>query len=143
MNEITEREKMRDKKMEDLAFELLETKATLRGVQKETRENTMEIKSKNFIINGMPETKDEVAISAVVKFLKNIDPNFTADKVENAYRLGQTSGKVPRGMLVKFKNAAVKQGLMKKKSILKKTKNVINCSAMMICQRTRENIGRG
>lgn len=122
MNEITEREKARDHQISELAFELMETKAALRNVKKETRENTMEIKSKNLVINGMPETKDENAINAVVKFLKNIDSNFSADKLENAYRLGQSSAKITRGMLVKFKNPAVKQSIMKKKSALKKNK---------------------
>lgn len=79
INEITDCERARDKQLNEMAFELIETKATLRNVQKETRVNTMEIKSKNLIINGMPESKDEVAISAVVKFLKNIDSNFSAE----------------------------------------------------------------
>lgn len=65
MNELTEREKARDKKIEEMAFELLETKATLRSVHKETRENTMELKSKNLVINGIPENKDENAIFTI------------------------------------------------------------------------------
>lgn len=52
-------------------------------------------------------------------FLKNIDANFSADKLENAYRLGQPGRKGVRGMLVKFKDPSVKQKIMKKKSVLK------------------------
>lgn len=66
MNELTERERMRDKKLEEMAFELQETKATLRNVQRETRENTLELKSKNLIINGISEKQDEVPISTAV-----------------------------------------------------------------------------
>lgn len=124
INEITDRERVRDQQMNELAFELMETKATLRNVPKETRDNTMEIKSKNLVINGMPESKDEVALTAVVKFLKNIDPNFSVDKLENAYRLGgQPGGKAPRGMLVKFKHPEAKQMIMKRKNALKKHKD--------------------
>lgn len=124
MNDLTEREKIRDKQIEELCFELQETKAVLRDVKKETRENTLELKSKNVVINGIAESKDEVAISAVVKFLRNIDPNFTSDKIENAYRLGQTTSKGTRGMLVKFKDPTTKQSIMKKKSALKSKKEL-------------------
>lgn len=53
MNEMADREKIRDKKMMELAFELQETHATLRSVKKETRENTLELKSKNLVVNGI------------------------------------------------------------------------------------------
>lgn len=122
MNELSERERIRDQKIEEMAFEVMETKASLRSVHKETRENTLELKSKNLVINGIPETKDENAITTVVKFLKNIDPNFSAEKLENAYRLGQAGGKGTRSMLVKFKDPIAKQNIMRKKSALKSKK---------------------
>lgn len=121
--DLSESARIRDQKMEDLAFELLETKATLRKVQKETRDNTQELKSKNVVINGILEKKDENPISTVVKFIKNIDPNFSAEKLENAYRLGPDIGRGPRGMLVKFKDPRVKQDIMKKKAALKANKD--------------------
>lgn len=130
MNEISERERIRDQKIEDLAFELMETKATLRSVQKETRENTQELKSKNLVINGIPEKDSENTISTAVNFIRNIDPNFSAEKLENAYRLGLASGRGPRGILIKFKDPKVKQDIMKRKSILKANKecNKIFCN---------------
>lgn len=122
MNEITEREKQRDSKLSELAFELQETKAVLRNFQKETRDNTLELKSKNLIINGISEKQNENPFTTATNFLKNIDPNFTTDKLENAYRLGQASGKGDRGLLIKFKDPMTKQNIMKKKSVLKSSK---------------------
>lgn len=122
MNEITDRKKVRDQKLNELAFELQETKAVLRTVQKETRENTLELKSKNLIINGIPEKQDENPFNTATNFLKNIDPAFTVDKIENAYRLGQAGGKGNRGLLIKFKDPLTKQSIMKKKSVLKSSK---------------------
>lgn len=89
LNEMKTRERIRDQKIDDMAFELQETKATLRQVQKETRENTVELKSKNLIINGITEKQDENPITTAVNFLKHIDPSFTKEKLENAYRVGQ------------------------------------------------------
>lgn len=122
LNELAERERNRDLKLNEMAFELLETKATLRNVQKETRENTQELKSKNLVINGIPEKQDENAIGTAVKFIRNIDPNFSAEKIENAYRLGSAGAKGVRGLLIKFKDPKTKQDIMKKKSVLKANK---------------------
>lgn len=72
MNEIVDRERNRDKKMEELAFVLLETKATLRSVQKETRENSLELKSKNILINGITEKQDENPLTTATKFLPKL-----------------------------------------------------------------------
>lgn len=122
LNDLSERERVRDQKLEEMAYELQETKATLRDVKKETRENTLELKSKNLIINGITEKPDEVPITTAVNFLKHIDPNFTAAKLENAYRVGQKPKKGNRGLLIKFKDPATKQAIMKKKSALKSNK---------------------
>lgn len=130
MNNLAERERARDNKIEELTFELLETKATLRNVQKETRENTQEIKSKNLVINGIAEQKDENVIQTAVKFIRNVDPHFSSEKIENAYRLGQNTGRGERGILIKFKDPKVKQDIMRKKSVLKAKKecNKIYCN---------------
>lgn len=130
INELKDRERIRDQKLEDMAFELQETRATLRVVQKETRENTLEIKSKNLIINGIVEKQDEVPITTAVNFLKHIDPSFTAAKIENAYRVGQQPKKGNRGMLIKFKDPVTKQDIMKRKSNLKSSRehNKVYCN---------------
>lgn len=122
MNELLEQEWSRDLKLNDMAFEFQETKANLRGVQKETRENTLELKQKNLVINGIKEKQDANSFTTATNFLKNIDPSFTSDKLENAYRLGQATGKRIRGMLIKFKDPLDKQYIMKKKSALKSSK---------------------
>lgn len=85
MNEMTHRERIRDQKLEEMAYELMETKATLHSVKKETRENTLELKSKNLVINGIEEKQDENPFITVTNFLKHIDPAFSRDKLENAY----------------------------------------------------------
>lgn len=122
INELSKRDRAKDQVLEEMAFELQETKATLREVQKETRENTLELKSKNLIINGIMEKPDEVPITTAVNFLKHIDPNFSASKLENAYRVGQQPKKGNRGLLIKFKDATVKQAIMKRKNTLKSNK---------------------
>lgn len=114
MNEMADREKIREQKMEELAFELQETKASLRSEQKETRENTLELKSKNLVVNGNTEKQDENLFTTVTNFLRHIDPSFTVDKLENAYRIGVATGKKAQGLLIKFKSSEDKQKIMKK-----------------------------
>lgn len=65
----------------------------------------MEIKSKNLIINGIPEKADENCKTSVTNFLNNfIIPNFSENRIQNAYRLGEPAKKVVRGMLVELKD---------------------------------------
>lgn len=124
LNDAANREKLHEKKIEDLAFELQETKATLRQVNKKSTETVMELKSKNLVINGIPEKPDENCKTSVTNFLKNIVPNFSEKKLENAYRLSKPAKKLVRGMLVKFKDIDSKQEIMTKKSALKDRKDL-------------------
>lgn len=78
----------------------------------------MEMKSKNLVINEIPEKPDENCKTSVTTFLKNIIPSFSADSIENAYPLGKPAKKLVRGVLVKFKNFEWKQNVMAKKSAL-------------------------
>lgn len=71
MNEIVGRERNMDKKMEELAFVLLD-EGNLRSVQKETRENSLELKSKNILINGITEKQDENPLTTATKFLPKL-----------------------------------------------------------------------
>lgn len=124
LQDAAKRDKMKDKQIEDLNFELQEAKAMLRQVNKKTTDTLMEIKSKNLVINGIPEKPDENCKTSVTTFLRNIIPNFAADSIENAYRLGKPAKKLTRGMLVKFKNFECKQNVMVKKSALKDRKDL-------------------
>lgn len=120
LQEAAEREKLRDKQIEDLTFELQETKAVLRQVDKKSTDTLMEIKSRNLVINGIPEKPDENCKTSVTTFLRNIIPNFSSDSIDNAYRLGKPAKKLVRGVLVKFKNFECKQKVMTKKSARQK-----------------------
>lgn len=124
LQDAVKRDKLKDKQIEDLTFELQETQATLRQVNKKATDTQMELKSKNLVINGIAEKPDENCKTSVTTFLRNIIPNFSADSIENAYRLGKPAKKLVRGMLVKFKNLESKQSVMVKKSALKDRKDL-------------------
>lgn len=130
LQESVKREKTKDKQIEELRFELQETKAILRRVDAKTKENSLELKSKNLVINGIPEKDGEVYKKSVTTFLKNIIPDFSADRIANAYRLGKPAKNMVRGMLVKFKEVEHKQEVMSKKGALKNKKelNSIFCN---------------
>lgn len=124
LQESVKREKSKDKQIEELKFELQETKASLRRVDIKTKENSLEIKSRNLVINRIPEKDGEVCKLSVTTFLKNIIPNFTAEKIANAYRLGKPAKNIVGGMLVKVKDVEHKQEVMSKKSALKNKKEL-------------------
>lgn len=144
LQESVKREKTKDKQIEELKFELQETKATLRKVDTKTKENSLEIKSRNLVINGIAEKDGEVCKTSVTTFLQNIIPNFSADRIANAYRLGRPAKNIVRGMLVKFKEVEHKQEVMSKKSALKNKKELkkIFCNDDLPeeCRKSRQKI---
>lgn len=75
-----------------------------------------DVKSKNIIISGLKESKNENILHTVVSFLKKIVPSVNGDHVEVAYRLGADATK-GRPMIVKIKDSNVKQQIMKQKII--------------------------
>lgn len=101
---------------------LQETKAQLRQYRKETSSNTMDLKSKNLVLNGITEKPNESCRQTVTSFIKNILLSFTADKIENMYHLGQASKDGKRSILEKFKDPDVKQEIIKKQNSLKYSK---------------------
>lgn len=91
-------------------------------LKKEVDENTRERRSRNMVINGLPESNNENCMNTVVEFLKRLVPKITAKDLLAAYRLGKKTGGLKdfnRSVMVKFKDPQLKTEVMRKKSSLK------------------------
>lgn len=117
-------------------------------IDRNVQDISRDAKSKNIVVNGLAEKKEENPVKAAVKFLKNISSGISAIDIENAHRLGNP-GDTKRPLLIKFKSIEMKKAIMQKKASLKKSKNLkkIYCNddlpdtARKIRQEIRE-IGR-
>lgn len=119
-------EKSRDKRMDALELKNQITAAKVISVEKEVSENTQSRKSCNLVLNGIPEKEGENCISVATTYIKHIDPLFVENRIVNAYRLGRRGGSTGkhRTFLVKFKDPAVKDDIVKKKTVLKNRKDL-------------------
>lgn len=117
-------EKEKNRKINDLECELISTRDELGKVKLEARENTIERRSANMVVNGLRETKDEVPISVAFNFVLKLIPDFNQGLIVDAYRLGKAikDGEVNRALFIKFRDANIKMQVMKKKGALYKNK---------------------
>lgn len=120
------REKARDKRMDTLELQNQKTLAKCIGIEKEVGENTQARKSCNLVLNGVPEKDGENCIATATSYIKHIDPNFIENHIVNAYRLGRKGGSAGkyRTLLVKFKDSAMKDEIVRKKTVLKNRKDL-------------------
>lgn len=115
-----------ERKMDTMSQAITGNETNIATARREIRQNTQDIKERNLILNGIPESNDEVPLDAAIKFLKNIDATVCKNDFETAYRMGRKSNKkgANRVLLVKFKVAERKQEVMKKKAVMKSKKKL-------------------
>lgn len=120
------REKDRDKRLDDIVIAARKNTAVVNELEKDVKENTQARKSGNLVLNGVPEKENENCIDVATTYLQHIDPNFCKNQLANAYRLGKKGGSTGkyRTLLVKLKDPAVKEALVKKKTVLKNKKEL-------------------
>lgn len=120
------RERARDKKIDGIVFTNQKAAARMNCIERDVNENTQERKSGNLVLNGVPEKENEDCLSTASTYLTHIDPKFDKNQITNAYRLGRKGGSTNkyRTLLVKFKDVAVKEEIVKKKAILKNKKEL-------------------
>lgn len=120
------REKDRDRRIDDIALSTRKTKSNLNELGKEVSGNTQARKSGNLALNGVPEKENENCIEVATTYLKHIDPEFKMNQLVNAYRLGKKGGSAGRyrTLLVKFKDPAVKEAIVKQKTVLQNKKEL-------------------
>lgn len=115
-----------ERKMEVMAQAITGNESSTKTARQEIRQVAQDVKDRNLVLNGLPESNDEVAMSVCLKFLKNIDPTLKQEDIESAYRIGKKEGKKGsnRILLVKFKIGERKQEVMRKKAALKSKKQL-------------------
>lgn len=112
--------------MEVMAQTITGNETNIQTARQEIRQVAQDVKDRNLILNGLPETGDEVTLDVCIIFLKNIDPTIKKEDIESAYRMGKKESKKGpnRVMLVKFKFGDRKQEVMRKKAALKSKKHL-------------------
>lgn len=120
------REVVRDKRIDGIVLTNQKTVAKVGTMEREVNENTQERKSGNLVLNGVPEKENEDCLVTATTYLTHIDPKFEKNLLLNAYRLGKKGGSASRyrTLLVKFKDVAVKEEIVKKKAVLKNKKEL-------------------
>lgn len=77
-------------------------------MEKITQEVMKDLKSKNIIISGLKDEKNENCLQVVVAFIKGMIPTFNGDHIETTYRMG-TEPTGTRPILAKLKDISIKQ----------------------------------
>lgn len=118
-----------ERKLEVMSQAIVGNESNIQSARQEIRQVSQDVKDRNLVLNGIPESSDEVAIDVCLKFLKNIDPSLKQTEIETAYRMGKMGKKENkksshRILLVKFKVGERKQEVMRKKAALKNKKQL-------------------
>lgn len=115
-----------ERKMEVMAQAITGNETNIAAARQEIRQVSQDVKERNLILNGIPESVIEVPLNTAIKFLKNIDPTITSNELEKAYRMGKQESKKGsiRVLLVKFKIGDHKQEIMRKKAAMKNKKQL-------------------
>lgn len=115
-----------ERKMEVMSQAITGNESNIQTARQEIRQVAQDIKDRNLVLNGLPETNDEIALDVCLKFLKNIDPSLKKEEIESAYRMGKKEDRKGsnRILLVKFKVGERKQEVMRKKAALKNKKQL-------------------
>lgn len=84
----------------------------------------MRTRCKMLLVHGIPEQDKEDCSARVTESLsaKIKVPNFTADSIRTAYRMGKTKGSKPRPIVLKFTDQIVRDKVWNGKVALKGTK---------------------
>lgn len=141
------REKERDDRLDALELKNQNVSARVSGMEKDVSENTQARKSCNLVLNGVPEKEGENCMTVATNYIRHIDPKFTENHISNAYRLGRKGGSAGkhRTLLVKFKDIAEKDKVVRKKIVLKNKKELskFHCNEDLppIVRKRRQEMG--